>query len=92
MSSIEKKKKKTKKRERGCGGFWGRVVVVWRAQGEGTSISWQPGSHGCKRGAHSEHRFPAPSSNSARFSYANEGALFISAQLSTDAVSALRKV
>ena len=30
--------------------------------------------------------------NSARFSYAIEGALFISAQLSTDAVSALRKV
>ena len=30
--------------------------------------------------------------NSARFSYATEGALFISAQLSTNAVSALRKV
>ena len=30
--------------------------------------------------------------NSARFSYATDGALFISAQLSTDAVSALRKV
>ena len=30
--------------------------------------------------------------NSARFSYPTEGALFISAQLSTDAVSALRKV
>ena len=30
--------------------------------------------------------------NSARFSYATEGALFISAQLSSDAVSALRKV
>ena len=30
--------------------------------------------------------------NSARFSYATVGALFISAQLSTDAVSALRKV
>ena len=30
--------------------------------------------------------------NSARFSYATEGALFVSAQLSTDAVSALRKV
>ena len=30
--------------------------------------------------------------NSARFSYATEGALFISAQLSTDAVSALRRV
>ena len=30
--------------------------------------------------------------DSARFSYATEGALFISAQLSTDAVSALRKV
>ena len=28
----------------------------------------------------------------ARFGYATEGALFISAQLSTDAVSALRKV
>ena len=30
--------------------------------------------------------------NSARFGYATEGALFVSAQLSTDAVSALRKV
>ena len=30
--------------------------------------------------------------NSARLSYATEGALFISAQLSTDAISALRKV
>ena len=30
--------------------------------------------------------------NSAMFGYATEGALFISAQLSTDAVSALRKV
>ena len=30
--------------------------------------------------------------NSARFSYATEGALFVSAQLSSDAVSGLRKV
>ena len=30
--------------------------------------------------------------NSARFSYVTEGALLISAQLSTDAVSALQKV
>ena len=30
--------------------------------------------------------------DSARFSYSTEGALFISAQLSSDAVSALRKV
>ena len=30
--------------------------------------------------------------NSARFSYATQGALFISAQLSTDAVSTLRRV
>ena len=30
--------------------------------------------------------------NSARFSYATEGVLFISAQLSTNMVSALRKV
>ena len=42
--------------------------------------------------AHSEHRFPARPPNSARFSYATEGALFISAQLSSDAVNALRKV
>ena len=42
---------------------------------------------------YSSHRFPALPPNSARFSYATEGALFISAQLSgTDAVSALRKV
>ena len=39
-----------------------------------------------------EHRFRHLPQNSARFSYATEGALFISAQLSTDAVSALRKV
>ena len=38
---------------------------------------------------HSGHRFPAPSS---KLGYATEGALFISAQLSTDAASALRKV
>ena len=36
--------------------------------------------------------FRHPPPNSARFSYATEGAFFISAQLSTDAVSALRKV
>ena len=36
--------------------------------------------------------FRHPPPNSARFSYATEEALFISAQLSTDAVSALRKV
>ena len=30
--------------------------------------------------------------NSARFGYATEGALFISMQMSSDAVSALRKV
>ena len=39
--------------------------------------------------AHSQHRFPAPSS---RFGFATEGALFISAQLSSDTVSALQKV
>ena len=36
--------------------------------------------------------FRHPPPNSARFSYATEGVLFISAQLSSDAVSALRKV
>ena len=36
-------------------------------------------------------QFRHPPPNSARFSYTTEGALFISAQLSTDAVSALRK-
>ena len=41
---------------------------------------------------HSEHRFRHLPPNSARFSYATEGVLFISAQLSSDAVSALRKV
>ena len=55
------------------------------------------------RVSHAEHRFPAPSSKlraslsgtvlqTARTGYATEGALFILAQLSTDAVSALRKV
>ena len=41
---------------------------------------------------HSEHRFPAPSSKLCRSGYATEGALFISAQLPSDAISALRKV
>ena len=41
--------------------------------------------------AHSEDHFPAPSSNSATFGYATEGALFLSAQLSTNAVSTLQK-
>ena len=36
--------------------------------------------------------FRHPPPNSARFSYAIEGALFMSAQLSSDAVSSLRKV
>ena len=36
--------------------------------------------------------FRHPPPNSARFSYATEGVLFTSAQLSNDAVSALRKV
>ena len=36
--------------------------------------------------------FQHPPPNSARFSYATEGVLFISAQMSSDAVSALRKV
>ena len=36
--------------------------------------------------------FRHPPPNSVRFSYATEGILFISAQLSSDAVSALRKV
>ena len=96
MSSIEEEEEEEEEREgvEGCGGS---RVGGGGVQGEGASIAWQPGSHvccvrGCRRGAHSEHRFPAPSSNSARFSYATEGALFISAQLSTDAVSALRKV
>ena len=36
--------------------------------------------------------FRHPPPNSARFSYATEGVLFISAQLTNDAVSALRKI
>ena len=47
-------------------------------EGEGGGIYQRP---------HSEHRFPALSPNSAGFSYATEGALFISAQLSSDAVA-----
>ena len=41
---------------------------------------------------HSEHHFPAPSFKLCQTGYTSEGALFISAQLSTDMVSALRKV
>ena len=47
-------------------------------------------SVGCNRTPNLAFRRPSP--NSARFSYAIEGVLFISAQLSSDAVSALRKV
>ena len=46
--------------------------------------------HGCVHTPSIAFRHLPP--NSARFGYATEGALFISAQLSTDAVRALRKV
>ena len=46
--------------------------------------------HGVPHTPRITFRHPPP--NSARFSYATEGILFISAQLSIDAVSALRKV
>ena len=49
-----------------------------------------PNGSGTNRTPSIAFRHPPP--NSARFSYATEGTLFISAQLSTDAVSALRKV
>ena len=42
--------------------------------------------------AHTEHHFPELPPNSARFSYITEGVLFISAQLSSNAVSALQKI
>ena len=42
--------------------------------------------------AHSEHRFPTPCPNSARIGYATEGGGTLSAQLSTEAVSAIQKV
>ena len=62
-----------------------------------TSFLWKKSAG--KRCSECGHRFPALPSiafrhllpNSARFGYATEAALFISAQLSTDAVSALRK-
>ena len=52
----------------------------------------------CILTSHQPHRHTAsiafrhPPPNSARFGYATDGALFISTQLSSDAVSALRKV
>ena len=42
----------------------------------------------CPTHTHSQHHFPGPSSKC----YATEGALFISVQPSTDAVSAIGKV
>ena len=62
----------------------GRAVVQ-----EGSHILWF--NSRCVHTPNTAFRHLPP--NSARFSYATEGALFISAaQLSTDAVSALRKV
>ena len=57
-----------------------------------SGMSGQVAQAGAPSVPRSEHRFPAPSSNSARTGYAPEEAFFISEQLSTDAVSALRKV
>ena len=58
------------------------------------SVSVGLHGHGCPLLPHTpsisfRHHLPP---NSATFSYTTEGAFFISAQLSTDAVSALRKV
>ena len=59
-------------------------------------VTWVPASPpscSLKRPGHAPRiAFRHLPPNSARFSYATEGALFISAQLSSDAVSALRKV
>ena len=51
-------------------------------------LSWSP--RGVQHNPSTAFRHLPP--NYARFSYATNGALFISAQLSTDAVSALRKL
>ena len=75
-----------------------RTRLTLRASLSGTFLQRKDVVNQClefEYGARSEHRFPAPSSkppNSARTGYATEGALFISAQLSTDTVRALRKV
>ena len=53
--------------------------------------NWKPG-HSDVEGHTLSIAFWHLPPNSARFSYAPEGALFISLQLSTDTVSALQKV
>ena len=78
--------------------------VLGGRRGGGGVVSVRMGSYGCVRSVGSVSRGEGvirhtPSTafrhlppNSARSSYATEGALFISAQLSSDAVSALRKI
>ena len=71
----------------------GAAGMFWGSCNRQPSSSSEPLS--CEHGQGMIHTpsiaFRHPPPNSARFSYATEGVLFISAQLSTDAVSALRK-
>ena len=73
----------------------GQVMAdVCDSQQQKQAFQVNPASQVCRNGlAHTPNTaFQHLPPNSARFGYATEGALFISARLSTDAVSALRKV
>ena len=71
----------------GGGGLAQSGAMAWSG-----GVAWGKGvvGRGAERTPSTAFRHLPP--NSARFSYTTEGALFISAQLSTDAISALRKV
>ena len=71
-------------------------IKWWVIDFQGTELeaglqNWKPG-HSDVEGHILSIAFRHLPPNSARFSYAPEGALFISLQLSTDTVSALQKV
>ena len=73
---------------------WIEIASVWCGISHVTTKQYCTYMLGRKR--HVLHHTPSIAfwhlpPNSARFSYATEGALFTSAQLSTDAISALRK-
>ena len=67
-------------------------AIAGTTQSNPQPVAYLDERHKATADAHFEHRFRHLPSNSARFGYATEEALFTSAQLSTDAVSALRKV
>ena len=72
-----------------CVGKWRGGDVCGEVEEGGVRVGGDEPTHTPSHTPSTAFRHLPP--NSARFSYATERALFISAQLSTDAVSALRK-